>query len=95
MDGLFVISILVIGGFILSATKKQKSTSGMNDNPVSLENIRRGVANGWYSATLTMVGDKFAIRLSGKTQNGQTYTDVYPISQIDWETLKAEGYNVA
>ena len=93
MDGLIVISILLLGGFILSTTKK-KGTSGMTDTPVSLDNIRRGVANGWYSATLTKVGDKFAIRLSGKLKNGQTFTDVYPISQIDWETLKAENYPV-
>ena len=78
--------------FIRSATR---GTSGMNDTPVSIDNIRRGVANGWYKATLTRVNGKPAVRLYGKDTAGNDYGDVFPISEHDWQTLKAERYDVA
>lgn len=77
--------------FMRSATH---GTSGMNDKPVSLDNIRMGVARGWYTATLTRVGGKPAIRLFGKDAKGNDYGDVFPISEHDWQTLKNEGYSV-
>lgn len=65
--------------------------SGMNDTPVSLENVRRGVKNGWYTAQLLRVDGMPAIRLSGKITNGRQYSDIYPLSESDYETLKSEG----
>ena len=91
MDGLVVIGILLLGGFLLSV-QKNKGAAGMQDDPVSLENIRRGVANGWYIAELTRVNGMPAVRLSGKVTNGKQFTDVYPITEADWQTLKSEGY---
>ena len=69
-------------------------TSGINDKPVFLDSIRMGVARGWYTATLTRVGGKPAIRLTGKDANGNDYGDVFPISEHDWQILKNEGYSV-
>lgn len=73
------------------ASRKNSLVSGMNDNPVSLENVRRGVKNGWYTATLLRVDGKPAIRLSGKVTNGRQYSDTYPISEADYATLRSEG----
>ena len=93
MDGLIIISILLLGGLAIAAAKKN-SVDGMSDKPVSINNIRMGVERGWYTATLCIVQGIPAIRLTGKDASGKTYSDVYPISEQDWETLKAEGYNV-
>lgn len=81
--------LLAIAAALLAA--KGKGVSGMTDSPVSLENIRRGVKNGWYTATLTKVDGQFAVRLSGKLNNGTTYTDVYPVNENDYYTLLSEG----
>ena len=66
---------------------RRKPVSGMQDPEVSLDNIRRGVANGWYKATRTMVNGKPAVELSGRTQDGKLYTDVYPVSQETYNKL--------
>lgn len=93
MDGLVVISILVLGGLLMAAAKT-KGTGAMSDNSVTLANIRRGVANGWHTAQLTRVNGQPAIRLSGTTTNDEQFVDVYPISENDWQTLKKDGYAV-
>lgn len=92
MQGLLIIGGIVLAvAFIRSATH---GTSGMNDKPVSIDNIRRGVQNGWYKATLCTDNGKPAVILSGKNTDGKIYTDIYPISYDDWETLRKEGYEV-
>ena len=78
----------------MAAAKKHDSVDGMEDTPVSIDNIRKGVANGWYTAVLTTVDGAPAVRLSGKTATGKDFTDVYPILPEDWQTLKNEGYQV-
>ena len=90
MNELILIGILVLGGIAIS--KAAKGASGMSDKQVSIENIRRGVAQGWYTAQLTHVSGKPAIILSGRTADGKVFSDVYPIAQADWDALKAEGY---
>lgn len=89
MNELILIGILILGGIAMA---KAKGASGMSDKPVSIENIRRGVAQGWYTAQLTRVSGQPAIILSGRTADGKSFSDVYPISQADWDALKAEGY---
>ena len=80
--------------FCFAFLRKAKGTAGMSDPETSLDNIRRGVANGWYTCTLTRVNGKPAVRLSGKTTDGKQSTDVYPVSETTWQTLKNEGYKV-
>lgn len=93
MDGLVIISILILGGFLMAVTKnRDESVNGMEDDPVSIENIRRGVANGWYTCVLTRVDNIPAVRLSGRTADGKTYTDVFAVTEEDWQALKKEGY---
>ena len=94
MDGLVIISALLLGGFALAAFSKPRTMDGMEDTPVSIDNIRRGVANGWYTCTLVVVDGKPAVHLSGRTSDGKQYSDVYPITQADWDTLRAEGDEV-
>lgn len=92
MDELILIGILILGGFALS---KKKCTSGMNDPETSLANIHRGVANGWYTCKLTREKNgKAAVILTGKDANGDDYSDLYPVSENTWQTLKAEGYEI-
>lgn len=91
MDGVVWI-MLAVAGVIMYASSKKDNISGMQDTPVSLDNIRRGVKNGWYTAVLTRVDGQPAVRLSGKVNDGSTYTDVYPISETDYQTLRSEGY---
>lgn len=81
--------LLAIAAALMAA--KKSSISGMQDAPVTLENIRRGVKNGWYTAVLTKVDGQYAVRLSGKTQDGNTYTDVYPVSKENYYTLLNDG----
>ena len=94
MDGLFIISMLVLGGLFIAAASKHNSVDGMEDTPVSIDNIRKGVARGWYACTLVRVNGIPAVRLSGKDAYGMTYSDVFPITEEDWQTLKKEGYSV-
>lgn len=61
--------------------------AGMQDPEASLDNIRRGVANGWYKAKRTMVNGKPAVELSGRTKDGKLYTDVYPVSLETYNKL--------
>lgn len=51
----------------------------MSDPAPTLDNLKRGIANGWYKAELTMVNGQQAVRLSGKRTDGRFYSDVYPV----------------
>lgn len=90
MQELILLGILLVGGLLLK--KAASPASGMSDTPVSLDNIRKGVERGWYKARLTRVNGQPAIYLYGLNTAGQEYGDTYPISENDWQTLKAEGY---
>lgn len=91
MEALFIILAAGLGYMWGKSSGKKSGTSGMQDAPVMLENIRRGVKNGWYTAMLTKVDGQYAVRLSGRTQDGNTYTDVYPVSEEDYYTLLNDG----
>ncbi len=93
MDGIIIISALAAVAILCAASKKSNSAAnGMEDTPVSIDNIRKGVQRGWYACVLVRIDGVPAVRLTGKTADGKTYSDVYPITQADWDTLKAEGY---
>ena len=94
MNGIVAISIIAaVALFAIAA--KPATIDGMEESPVSIENVRRGVQNGWYTAVLLKIDGIPAVRLSGKTTDGELYSGVYPIAAMDWETLKAEGYPVS
>lgn len=95
MDGIVIIGMFVAAALVAAAAKpSQSKILGMEDTPVSIENIRRGIANGLYDCVLIRVDGKPAVRLSGKTTSGQYFSDVYPITQSDFDTLQNEGYLV-
>lgn len=87
MDSVIIFGALVAGVLLWSATLKNIDVCGMDDSPVSLDNVRRGIAQGWYAAVLTKVGGRSAIRLTGLTADGDSFSDVYPISDEDYYTL--------
>ena len=93
MDGFVIIGLLLLGGVLIRYSTK--GMTGMTDATVSIDNIRKGVARGWYTAELTYANGKPAVRLSGTATDGTYTSDVYPIALKDWQTLKAEGYKVA
>lgn len=93
MNELVLIGILLLGGALIA--RSVKATSGMDDTPVTADNVRKGVSRGWYKAALTRVKGQPAVYLFGFDTNGAEYGDVFPISEDEWQQLKSEGYNVA
>lgn len=91
MDAVVIVGIIAAGLFLCAASK-QRTVTGMEDDPVSIENIRKCVQNGWYTCVLTRVNNIPAVRLSGRKADGKTYTDVFAVTEEDWQTLKKEGY---
>lgn len=76
---------------LLYLCNRAKGVGAMTDREPALENLKRGIANGWYTAQLTMVNGKQAVRLSGKLTNGKQYSDVYPITPEVAAELKQMG----
>lgn len=86
---LYTTVVCAIG--LLLIANKQRGVGSMDDAPVALDNLKRGIANGWYQAQLTMVNGQQAVRLSGKLINGKQYSDVYPITAEVAAELKQMG----
>lgn len=86
---LYTTVVCAIG--LLLIANKQRGVGSMDDAPVALDNLKRGIANGWYQAQLTTVSGKPAVRLSGKLTNGKPYSDVYPITAEVQAELKQMG----
>ena len=95
MDGIVAISIIsLLALLVVAGRPSQAAIEGMEDTPVSIDNIRKGVTNGWYTCVLVRVDGTPAVRLYGKMANGKSFTDVFPVTESDWNTLKNEGYQV-
>lgn len=95
MDKAIAISAIVVLGLLIMASRhRNEDVAGMEDIPVSIDNIRKGVQRGWYTATLVRVNGVPAVRLSGRSADGMHYSDVFPVSEADWQQLKTEGYAV-
>lgn len=71
--------------------KRSQKVGAMTDPMPTLDNIKRGIANGWYTAKLTTFDGQQAVELSGKLINGQQYSDVYPITPEIAAELKQMG----
>lgn len=71
--------------------KRSKQVGKMSDPAPTLDNLKRGITNGWYKAELTTVNGKQAVRLSGKMTDGKFYEDVYPISPEVAQELRKMG----
>lgn len=86
-----ILTSVVVAIGLLAIANKQKGVGKMSDPAVALDNLKRGIANGWSTAQLTMVNNQQAVRLSGKLINGQQYSDVYPITAEVAAELKQMG----
>lgn len=71
--------------------KRSQMVGTMADPAPTIDNLKRGIANGWYKAQLTTVDGKLAVRLSGKRTDGKLYSDVYPITPEVAYQLKEMG----
>ena len=86
MDGIVIIGLLLLGGALIA--RSAKATAGMDDTPVSLDNIRKGIKNGWYTAELGVYNSTPCVKLTGKDKNGKDFSDYYPISSEDFIILR-------
>lgn len=71
--------------------KRSEKIGAMIDPMPTLDNLKRGIANGWYTAKLTTVNGQQAVELSGKLTDGTFYADVYPISPEVAKELRKIG----
>lgn len=76
---------------LLWLANNRQCIGSMSDKAPTLENLKRGISNGWYQAQLTMVNGQQAVRLSGKLTNGREYSDVYPVTPEVAAELKRMG----
>lgn len=86
-----IFTIATIAWGLTKMRKKIEHVNGMTDAAPALENLKRGIANGWYTAELTMVNGQQAVRLSGKLTNGKLYSDVYPVTAEVAQELRKMG----
>lgn len=71
--------------------KRSQKVGAITDTMPTLDNLKRGIANGWYTAELVIVDGKQAVRLSGKLTDSKYYSDVYPITEEVANELCAMG----
>lgn len=84
--------VLSIGAALLwKILHKTKSVGAMTDPAPTLDNLKRGISNGWYTAKLVMVDGQQAVQLSGKMTDGKFYQDVYPITAEVANELRKMG----
>ena len=95
MKPITAIGLALGAAFVWKLLSKQKSVGKMSDPAPTLDNLKRGIANGWYKAELTMVNGQQSVRLSGKLTNGDFYEDVYPISHDVANELRSLGVKIA
>lgn len=60
--------------------KRSQQVGAMSDPTPTLDNLKRGIANGWYTAKLTSFDGQQAVELSGKLTDGKPFVDIYPIT---------------
>ena len=91
-NGVVILGALAAVAIIAAAAKKCP-TGAYNPEYISLENIRRGVSEGWYEINgLYASGGRFFVSLKGKTTDGEEFVGTYEISASDFNILKIEGY---
>ena len=71
--------------------KRSQKVGAMTDPMPTLDNLKRGIANGWYTAKLTTFDGQQAVELSGKLTDGKPFQDVYPITIAVAQELRKMG----
>lgn len=95
MKPITAIGLALGAAFVWKLLSRQQSVGKMSDPSPTLENLKRGIANGWYTAEITTIDGKPAVRLSGKLTDGTYYQDVYQISAEVAKELRMMGVKVA
>lgn len=95
MKPITAIGLALGAAFVWKLLSKQKSVGKISDPAPTLDNLKRGIANGWYKAELTTVNGQKAVRLSGKLTDGRFYEDIYPVSSEVADELLKMGVKVA
>lgn len=85
------IAIIAVAIGLVKLANEQSAVGKMSNIPPTLDNLKRGIANGWYSAQLTRINGQQAVRLSGKLNNGEYYSDVYPVTNAVANELRSMG----
>ena len=91
MSDLLLLAALAGGAYWLWAKKNCKSS-----DEISLENLRMGIANGWYDVKLMAGTDKngnpvYNAILTGQDTDGNDIQTIKDISKATYEALKADG----
>ena len=91
MRDLLLLAALGLGAYWLYKHKCTKSSDEM-----SLDNLRMGIANGWYDVKLMAGKDEngnpvYNAILNGQDTEGNPVQDIKDISQATYEALKADG----
>lgn len=93
MDGIIIIAILsAVAIAAIAGNSRPQGLEGIEDELVRAEDIRKGVARGWYDAVLIRVDGQPCVRVSGKATNGSNVTDIFRLSQEDFDALQADGF---
>ena len=58
---------------------------------ISLDNVRRGIQNQWYKATIKQIDGEFFAHLVGMETDGDISDGYYPITQDTFYSLKEDG----
>lgn len=87
MKNLTTFILGVVAGWVVAKTL----SSGNGSEFISLENIRRGIANQWYSAKLAIKDGVYYVRLTGKETDGEVSDGYYPILPSTYEALLQDG----
>lgn len=83
---------LAVAAIVVAAKCKTKQKVAS----ITLENIRRGVAEGWYDIVeIYAAPSGWYVKLRGKNTDGEEFIGSYAIAQEDFNQLKDEGYTVA
>ena len=91
-NGVVILGALVAVALIATAAKKCP-TGARDPEYISLENIRRGVSEGWYEINgLYASKAGYFVSLKGKTTDGEDFIGSYAISKTDFDMLRKEGY---
>ena len=87
--------LLLLGGaalYLIDRKAKAKPVGKLSDEPLDLDNILRGVSEGWYTARpQIMDGFGYVVWLAGKKADGQFYEEVFPIREETYNALIAQG----
>lgn len=84
--------LIIAGGVLGWSLSKRLAGNTPTTDYISLDNIRRGIENMWYSAkAIVRRGEEYLVRLVGTNTDGSTSNAYYPITKDTYYALLADG----